>query len=153
MALARRWLGTGVMLIVALALTSHPAQAVGGPSRAAAPPRVFQVSPTKVNPRVQKNLMLAGQNLTASTHVRVGGYAAATIEAPDAYHLLVRLPEDLPQGTYLVEATNEAGTTTAEEPVVVQPESGPNRMTILFGSGFMALLMLVARAARPSVLR
>jgi sensor domain CHASE-containing protein len=111
------------------------------------------VSPTKVNPHVHKNLMLAGQNLTASTQVKVGGYAAATVEAPDAYHLLVKLPEDLPQGTYLVVATNEAGTTTAEEPVVVQAESGTNRMTILYGGGFMALLMLVARAARPRVLR
>jgi len=153
MAVARRLLGTGVMLIVALGLTSQAAQAAGGPSRAAGAARVFQVSLTKVNPHVQKNLMLAGQNLTASTQVRVGGYATATVEAPDAYHLLVRLPEELPQGTYLVEATNEAGTTVAEEPVVVQLESGPNRMTILFGSGFMALLMLVARAARPSVLR
>ncbi len=153
MAVARRLLGTGAMLIVAVSLTSHAAQAAGGSSRAAGAPRVFQVSPTKVNPHVHKNLMLAGQNLSASTQVRVGGYAAATVEATDAYHLLVRLPEELPQGTYMVEATNEAGTTTAEEPIVVQSESGMNRMTLIYGSGFMALLMLVARAARPRVLR
>lgn len=153
MALARRLLGSGAILTVVLALGSLTAEAGNGPSHSAKPPRVFQVSPTKINPRVQSNLMLAGQNLTPTTEVRIGGRTAQTVEASDGYHLLVKLPDGLPQGTYLVEALNEAGSATADERVVIQTDGDLNRSSLLAGTALASLVMLAARLARNSVLR
>src|SRR5256885_9917798 len=52
---------------------------------------IYQVNPTKVNPTVQPNIMILGQHLTPASTVQVGGRAATTVQAPDTYHLLVKL--------------------------------------------------------------
>lgn len=119
------------------------------PARAAAPPMIFQINPAKVNPTVQPNIMILGQYLTPASTVQVGGRPATTIEVPDANHLLVKLPDNLSQGTYLVAVQNEAGTTVASDPLVID-NSGqqPTSMTYLLIGGVLALLVLVMRLAR-----
>jgi hypothetical protein len=92
--------------------------------------------------------MILGQHLTPST-VQVGGRAATTVQAPDAYHLLVKLPDNLAQGSYSIEVTNEAGTATASDELVVDDsESGPSTLMMLSGGGVLLLLVLVMRLAR-----
>ncbi len=148
MAVVRRIFGSAVLAFVAFGTLSLTAQA-GAPAKA---PRVFQVSPTKVNLHVQKNILLLGQNLTPATRVTVGGHPAATVEAPDPYHLLVKLPEDLSAGRYTLVAANEAGSTTVDEPLIVQSDTGLSQMNLLLGGGFLALVVLVARMAKTPVL-
>src|SRR5689334_589799 len=65
-------------LAVCLSLPSHPVAAAGSTAHA---PRVFQVTPARVNPVNEPNIMLVGQNLTPTTQVTVGGRPAVTVEA------------------------------------------------------------------------
>jgi len=146
---ARRVLGILVLGMLAIALSSLTAEAAGGPAK---PPRVFQVNPTKVNLNVQKSVILIGQNLTPTTRVAIGGVPATTVEAPDTYHLLVRLPDNLQEGIYTVTAANESGSTTAEQPLQVKTETGLNTMNVLLGGGLFALVLLMARMARMPIL-
>ncbi len=163
MAAARRLAAGGLATVMALALTSLPAHAATNPpasTRPATPPsatrptgilppRIYQLNPVKVNPTVQPNVMILGQHLTPATTVRVGGQPATTVQVPDAYHLLMRLPENLSQGSYPVEVTNEAGSATASDQLVVDdPGLHPTTMTMLAGGGFLLLLVLVMRLAR-----
>jgi hypothetical protein len=154
----------GVATLVGLALTSLPAYAAtkrptptprvtaARPIKAAPislAPQIYQLSPIKVNPTVQPTIMILGQHLTAATTVQVGGRPATTVQAPDAYHLLVKLPDNLSQGSYLVQVTNEAGTALASDELVVDdPGYQPNTLTMLAGGGFLILLVLVMRLAR-----
>lgn len=112
-------------------------------------PLIFQINPAKVNPTVQPEVMILGQYLTPASTVQVGGRPATTVEVPDANHLLVRLPDNLSQGTYLVAVRNEAGTTIASDPLVVD-NSGqqPKTMNYLLIGGALLLLVLVMRLAR-----
>jgi hypothetical protein len=167
MAALRRLAAGGLMTLLALALTSLPAYATTKRAPTAAkptplgqakkavvlPPQIYQVNPIKVNPTVQPNIMILGQHLTPASTVQVGGRAATTVQAPDTYHLLVKLPDNLSQGSYSVEVTNEAGTAmAADELVVDDPGFQPSTMTMLAGGGFLVLLVLVMRLARtPSL--
>jgi hypothetical protein len=159
----RRLAAGGLTTLLALALTSLPAYAAtkratptpkptppGQVKKAAVlPPQIYQVNPTKVNPTVQPNIMILGQHLTPASTVQVGGRPATTVQAPDTYHLLVKLPENLSQGSYSVEVTNEAGTAMATDELVVDdPGFQPSTMTMLAGGGFLVLLVLVMRLAR-----
>ncbi len=163
MAAVRRLAAGGMATVLALALTSLPAHAATKtpvPTRPAAPqtpvratgvlpPQIYLLTPAKVNPTVQPNIMILGQHMTPSTTVQVGGRAATTVQVPDAYHLLMKLPEDLSQGSYLVEVTNEAGTAVASDQLVVDdPGLHPSTMMMLAGGGFLLLLVLVMRLAR-----
>src|ERR1700736_5232963 len=163
MTAARRLAAGGLVTLVGLALSSLPAYAASKrpmPSpRAAVPtqvrarpamaPEIYQLSPIKVNPTVQPNIMILGQHLTAPSVVQVGGRPATTVQAPDANHLLVKLPDNLSQGTYSVEVTNEAGTAMATDELVVEDSGAvPSTMTMLAGGGFLILLVLVMRLAR-----
>lgn len=123
--------------------------AVPQPARATAAPLIFQINPAKVNPTLQPNIMILGQHLTPASTVQVGGRPATTVEAPDPNHLLVKLPDNLSQGSYIIEVRNEAGTAVASDPLVVD-NSGPqpSTMNYLAIGGFLALLMLVMRLAR-----
>ena len=128
-----------------------PGQAKRAPAVLA--PQIFQVNPTKVNPSVQPNILIMGQHLTASTTVEVGGRNATTVQAPDPNHLLVKLPDNLSRGSYMIEVTNEAGTAVATDPLVVE-DSGSQMSTLqLVGiGGLIAFLVLVMRLARtPSL--
>ena len=153
----------GLATLVGLALTSLPAYAAtkrptptpraAAPRPAKAPaalaPQIYQLSPIKVNPTVQPNIMILGQHLTAATTVQVGGRPATTVQAPDAYHLLVKLPDNLSQGSYWVEVTNEGGTAMATDELVVDDSgSMPSNLQMLAGGGFLLLLVLVMRLAR-----
>jgi hypothetical protein len=80
--------------------------------------------------------------------VHVGGRPATTVQAPDSYHLLVKLPDNLSQGSYWVEVTNEAGTAMASDELVVDDGSRPSTMMMLVGGGVLLLLVLVMRLAR-----
>src|SRR5437763_10507536 len=165
MAVARRLLASGVATVLALALTMVPAQAatrrpIPTPKPTPAvkkapsvmPPQIYQLTPLKLNPTVQPNIMILGQYMTPATTAHVGGRPATTVQVPDANHLLVKLPDNLSQGTYLVEVTNEAGTVTASDPLVVDESPGPSNMMYLMGGGFLLLLVLVMRLARtPSI--
>lgn len=112
-------------------------------------PVIFQVNPTKVNPALQSNIIILGQHLSAATRVQVGGHPATTIESADSQTLLVKLPDDLPKGSYLVQLTNEAGSTTADDPLIVDDAgAGPSNLTTLAGAGSLLLLVLVMRLAR-----
>ena len=115
-------------------------------------PQIFQVSPVRVNPRLQPNIMILGQNLTPTTQVEIGSRAAQTVDASDGFHLLAKLPPDLPQGSYRIQVSNEAGTVTADDRLLVDGSEGTSNMTLLFGGAFLALFVLVMRLARtPSL--
>src|ERR671922_2217937 len=147
-ALRRLVLGAAAS-VFAVAITAEPVMAattrkpvppkplpVAQPVRATARPLIFQINPAKVNPTVQPNIMILGQYLTPASTVQVGGRPATTVEMPDANHLLVRLPDNLSQGTYLIAVRNEAGTTIASDPLVVD-NSGqqPKTMNYLMVGG------------------
>jgi len=166
MAAARRLLASGLASVLALAVTTAPAYAATRRTPTAKPtpavqvrkaptilpPQIYQLTPLKVNPTVQPNIMILGQYMTPATTAHVGGRPATTVQVPDANHLLVKLPDNLSQGTYLVEVTNEAGTVTASDPLVVDESPGPSNMMYLMGGGFLLLLVLVMRLARtPSI--
>jgi hypothetical protein len=113
------------------------------------PPVVFQVNPAKVNPTIQPNIVILGQHLSVTTRVQVGGRPATTVESADSHTLLVKLPLDLAKGSYVIQVTNEAGSTTADDPLVVDDAgTGPSNLTTLAGAGCLLLLVLVMRLAR-----
>jgi hypothetical protein len=168
MASIRRLAAGGLTAALALAFTTLPAHAAtkhlatatakpvpaGLAKRATLlPPQIYQVNPSKVNPTVQPNIMILGQHLTPASTVQVGGRLATTVQAPDAYHLLVKLPDNLAQGSYSIEVTNEAGTAMATDQLVVDGSSSmPSTTLMLVGGGLVALLLLVMRLARsPSL--
>ena len=162
MAAGRRLAAGGLATVMALALTNLPAHAAtkpapthpaapAAPARATGvlPPQIYQLNPVKVNPTTLPNVMIVGQHMTPATTVQVGGLPATTVQVPDAYHLLMKLPENLSQGSYLVAVTNEAGTATATDELVIDdPGLHPSTMTMLAGGGFLLLLVLVMRLAR-----
>jgi len=162
MAVARRLLASGLATVLALALSMVPAQAAirrptptPKPTPAllkkaptVIPPQIYQLNPLKVNPTVQPNIMILGQYMTPATTAHVGGRPATTVQVPDANHLLVKLPDNLSQGSYVVEVTNEAGTAIASDALVVDESPGPSNMMYLMGVGFLVLLVLVMRMAR-----
>src|SRR5437764_7031968 len=146
--------------LVVLAMTSLPAQAADKKTKllpkptppgiakkaAALPPQIYQVNPTKVNPTTQPNVMILGQHLTQNTTVQVGGVPATTVQVPDPNHLLVKLPDNLSQGSYTIEVTNEAGTAVASDPLVVDGAANQfSTLQIALGAGFVLFLMLVMR--------
>jgi hypothetical protein len=159
---AARRLAAGGLTMLALALTSLPAYAATKKpiptakpvapvpvKTAVLPPQIYQVTPAKVNPTTQPNIMILGQHLTATSTVQVGGRPATTVQASDTYHMLVKLPDNLAQGSYSIEVTNEAGTTTASDQLVVDdPGFQPSNMLLLTGGGILILLVLVMRLAR-----
>lgn len=129
--------------------TAKPTPAGQAKKAAAAPPEIYQVNPTKVNPTTQPNIMILGQHLTPTSTVEVGGRPATTVQAPDPNHLLVKLPDDLGQGSYQIEVTNEAGTAVADTPLQVDG-GGAQFSTLQYaaGGGFLVFLVLVLRLAR-----
>ena len=160
---AARLAAGGLLTLLALGLSAVPALAstrsapapkpqppvAAQHAPALRPPEVFQVNPTKVNPTVQPNIMIVGQFLTPATTVQVGTRRATTVEVPDANHVLVKLPDNLSQGTYAIEVTNEAGSVMASDSLVVDNAGDqPSSLTYLIGGGFIAFLMLVMRLAR-----
>jgi hypothetical protein len=161
MTAARRLAAGGLASLVALALTSLPAYAATKrptptpkpaaprPAPVSLAPQIYQLNPVKVNPTVLPNIMILGQHLTPTTTVQVGGRPATTVEVPDANHLLMKLPENLAQGSYLVAVTNEGGTATASDELVIDDTgTHPSTMMMLVGGGFLLLLVLVMRLAR-----
>jgi IPT/TIG domain-containing protein len=167
MAAFRRLAAGGLTTLLALALTSLPAYATTkrpvattrptAPAvvkkAAVLPPQIYQLNPIKVNPTVQPNIMILGQHLTPASTVQVGGRPATTVQAPDTYHLLIKLPDNLSQGSYSVAVTNEGGTATATDELVVDASgTQPSTMMMLAGGGILILLVLVMRLARsPSL--
>jgi hypothetical protein len=161
MTAARRLAAGGLASLMALALTSLPAYAATKrptptpkpaaprPAPVSLAPQIYQLNPVKVNPTVLPNIMILGQHLTPTTTVQVGGRPATTVQVPDANHLLMKLPENLAQGSYLVAVTNEAGTATASDQLVIDDTgTHPSTMMMLVGGGFLLLLVLVMRLAR-----
>ena len=161
MTAARRLAAGGLASLVALALTSLPAYAATKrptptpkpaaprPSPVSLAPQIYQLNPVKVNPTVLPNIMILGQHLTPASTVQVGGRPAITVQAPDTYHLLIKLPDNLSQGSYSVAVTNEGGTATATDELVVDASgTQPSRMLMLVGGGILILLVLVMRLAR-----
>lgn len=164
MAMARRLSAGGVLALLALALgsltaeaatkrpvavTVRPAAAPTAVRTTTLPPMVLEVNPLKVNPVMQPNIMILGQHLTPATTVLVGGHPATTVAALDAYHLLVKLPDNLAQGAYSIEVTNEGGTAMATDQLVIDGSGqGPSTLTILTCAGFGLLLLLIMRMAR-----
>jgi hypothetical protein len=159
MAAVRRLAAAGLASLMALAL-GLPAYAATKPTAPAAapapvratgvlPPQVYQLTPLKVNPTVQPNIMILGQHLTPATTVQVGGRPATIVQVPDANHLLMKLPENLSQGTYGVQVTNEAGTVLAADKLMIDDSgSMPSTTLMLVGGGVLVLLLLVMRLAR-----
>ena len=161
MTAVRRLAAGGLATLMALALTSLPAYAATKrptptpkpaaprPAPVSLAPQIYQLNPVKVNPTVLPNIMILGQHLTPTTTVQVGGRPATTVEVPDANHLLMKLPENLAQGSYLVAVTNEGGTATASDELVIDDTgTHPSTMMMLVGGGFLLLLVLVMRLAR-----
>jgi len=149
-------LALGFSAVPALATTARtiptpkPLPPAAAPHAAAVrPPEVFQVNPLKVNPAVQPNIMIIGQFLTPATRVQVGTRLATTVQVPDANHLLIKLPDNLSQGTYAIEVTNEAGSVMASDSLVVDNAGDqPSMLNYMLGGGFLAFLVLVMRLAR-----
>jgi hypothetical protein len=162
MTAVRRLAAGGLASLMAVVLLSLPAQAATkkttparpanptAPVKAAAlPPQIFQLNPVKVNPTVLPNIMILGQYLTPATTVQVGGRPATTMQVPDANHLLMKLPENLEQGSYSVAVTNEAGTALSSDLLVIDDTgTHPSTMMMLVGGGTLLLLVLVMRLAR-----
>jgi len=161
MTAVRRLAAGGLATLMALALTSLPAYAATKrptptpkpaaprPAPVSLAPQIYQLNPVKVNPTVLPNIMILGQHLTPTTTVQVGGRPATTVQVPDANHLLMKLPENLAQGSYLVAVTNEGGTATASDELVIDDTgTHPSTMMMLVGGGFLLLLVLVMRLAR-----
>jgi len=163
MTTVRRMAAAGLASLTPLALMTVPAMAAtkpmapalpatpAAPARATAalPPQIYQLNPIKVNPTVLPNIMILGQHLTPATTVQVGGRPATTVQVPDANHLLMKLPENLAQGSYSVAVTNEAGTALASDQLVIDDTgTQPSTLMMLVGGGFLLLLMLVMRLAR-----
>jgi hypothetical protein len=162
MTAVRRLAAGGLATLVALAVTSLPAYAATKQpvptvkpvapvqvKTTVLPPQIYQVTPAKVNPTVQPNIMILGQHLTPASTVQVGGRPATTVQASDTYHMLVKLPDNLTQGSYSIEVTNEAGTATASDELVVDdPGLQPSNMLLLTGGGLLVLLVLMMRLAR-----
>jgi hypothetical protein len=142
----RRLAAGGLATVIALAVANLPAYAAtkkavpapkptpAGLARKASPPEIFEVNPAKVNPTTQPNIMILGQFLTPSSTVQVGGRPATTVQAPDGNHLLVKLPDNLSQGSYDVQVTNEAGTAVATDPLVVDG-AGAQLGTLQYAAG------------------
>jgi hypothetical protein len=164
MATASRLLVGGFASALALALTTLPVHASTKtppkptpPSQVRKaptllPPQIYQVNPQRVNPTVQPNVMILGQYMTPKTTVQVGGHPATTVQVPDTNHLLVKLPEDLSQGSYTIAVTNEAGTATASDELVIDQTPAQSNLMYLAGGGCLLLLILVMRLARtPSL--
>jgi IPT/TIG domain-containing protein len=161
--LLRRVAAGGLATVVGLALATVPAHAAtrkpatprptapGQAKKAPTPqpPQIFQVNPTKVNPTTQPNIMILGQHLTPASTVKVGARTATTVQAPDPNHLLVKLPENLSQGSYVVEVSNDGGTAVATDPLVVD-DGGLQLSTLQYaaGGGFLIFVVLVMRLAR-----
>jgi hypothetical protein len=163
MTAARRLATAGLASLTALIVMSVPAMATTKPAAptrpatpaapvrpaAALPPQIYQINPIKVNPTVLPNVMILGQHLTPATTVQVGGRPAITVQVPDANHLLMKLPENLAQGSYSVAVTNEAGTALASDQLVIDDTgTHPSTLMMLVGGGVLLLLMLVMRLAR-----
>jgi len=163
MTAVRRMAAAGLASLTALVLMTVPAMAAtkpaaaarpatpAAPARASAalPPQIYQLNPVKVNPAVLPNIMILGQHLTPATTVQVGGRPATTVQVPDANHLLMKLPENLTQGSYSVAVTNEAGTALASDQLVIDDTgTQPSNLMMLVGGGALLLLMLVMRLAR-----
>ena len=157
----RRLLEAGLVTVIALALASAPVDAAStktaptpkptppGLVKKAGPPEIFQVSPTKVNPTTQPNIMILGQYLTPTSTVEVGGRPATTVQAPDPNHLLVKLPDNLSQGSYEVQVTNEAGSAVATDALVVDGAAAQlSTLQYAAGAGILLFLMLVMRLTR-----
>jgi hypothetical protein len=163
MAAVRRLAAGGLASVIGLVLMSvsanaavkpiapaHPA-APPAPVRTAGvlPPQIYQLNPVKVNPSVLPNVMIVGQHMTPATTAEIGGRPATTLEVADTNHLLVKLPENLSQGSYLVAVTNEAGTALASDRLVIDdPTLRPSTLMMLVGGGFLLLLFLLMRLAR-----
>src|SRR5256714_4139318 len=107
----RRWAAGGRAPMVALAVRSLPAyaatkRAIPTPKPVAPvkvkstllPPQIYQVTPAKINPTTQPNIMILGQHLTPASTVQVGGRPATTVQATDTSPMLVNLPDNLAQG-------------------------------------------------------
>ena len=138
-----RLLQAGLVTVIALALANAPVYA------ASKKPEIFQVSPTKVNPTTQPNIMILGQYLTPTSTVEVGGRPATTVQAPDPNHLLVKLPDNLSQGSYEVQVTNEAGSAVATDALVVDGAAAQlSTLQYAAGGGVLLFLVLVMRLAR-----
>lgn len=149
MNVARRLLAATMLLGFALACTVTTAGAVDHPTAALQrkTPKIFMVSPATVNLKVQPNIVLTGQNLAATTRVVIGGRAATTVDAPDANHLMVQLPADLEDGTYLLQASNGDLSSTADEMLTVKAGTTLDQKTVLIVFGAIVLLLLAARLA------
>jgi hypothetical protein len=154
MTAVRRLASGGLATVVALAVTCLPAYAATKPAvptpkpvapvavkSAVLPPQIYQITPAKVNPTTQPNIMILGQHLTPASTVQVGGRPATTVQASDTYHMLVKLPDNLAQGSYSI-------TTASDELVVDDPGSHPSNLMLLSGGGLLLLLVLVMRLAR-----
>lgn len=148
MGVGRRLVTAAMLLGFAMAGTVITAAAADRPAVRKLAPKIYIVSPTKVNLRTQPNVVLTGQNLLATTQVVVGGRPATTLDAPDPNHLLVKLPEDLADGTYILEASNGDATAMADDMLTVQAGGMLDRNGMLVVIGGMALLLLAARLAR-----
>ena len=149
MHVGRRLLAATMLLGFALACTVTTAGAVDHPT-AAIPrktPKIFMVSPATVNLRVQPNIVLIGQNLATTTRVVIGGRAATTVDAPDANHLMVQVPADLEDGTYILQASNGDLSSTADEMLTVKAGTMLDQKTILIVVGAILMLLLAARLA------
>jgi IPT/TIG domain len=165
MGVLQRLAAGAVATFLALSLAGQPAYAAtrkvtptprptpSAPVKKTLPPQIYQLNPTKVNPTVQPNIMILGQYLTPASTVEVGGRPATTVQVPDPNHLLVKLPDNLSQGSYTVEVRNEAGTAVASDPLVVDDSgSQPSSLQYFVIGGAFLLLVLVMRLARTPML-
>ena|SRR2546428_9730707 len=150
MNIGRRLLAAAMLLGFALECTVVTAGAGDYPTAALLrkTPKIFLVSPTRVNLKIQPNIVLTGQNLAATTRVVIGGRLATTIDAPDLNHLMVQVPADLEDGTYILQASNGELSSTADEMLTVQAGTTPDQKTMLIVFGGIVLLLLAARLAR-----
>src|SRR5256885_17074672 len=103
MAAARRLLASGLASVLALALTTAPAHAATRRTPTAKPtpavqvrksptnlpPQIYQLTPLKVNPTAQPNIMSPCRSMTPATTAHTGARPGTTGESREASDLLV----------------------------------------------------------------
>ncbi len=107
-------------------------------------PALITVNPSTIDPRIDNVLSIFGRNLSAQTLVQVDTVPATIVDAPDAWHLFVRVPaERLEDGNHNILLYNPDGQSDLAMGALLAHTPGlPFEIYLLAGLGLIGLLAL-----------
>ncbi len=107
-------------------------------------PALITVNPSTIDPHVENVLNIFGRNLSAQTLVAVDTVPATIVDAPDAWHLFVRVPaERLEDGKHNILLYNPDGQWDIAMGALLAHTPGlPFEIYLLAGLGLIGLLAL-----------